>query len=91
MEKWIITDPSCNQQMLQIDEDIFEFKELRILNPETGETYLHESTVDLKNYNTSEVYEFVAPFGYTFDDVLEWFVTGTNKALIAECIFEMTN
>lgn len=91
MEDWIITDPSCNQQMMQIDDYVFEFKESRILDPETKETYTHEGTVDLRQYNLSQMYEFTSSFGYTFDELCEWYVNGVNRALIAECIFELTD
>jgi len=89
MTEWIVTDPSCDQQMRQLDETTFEFKELRIVNPETKETQEYSQVINLDDYTLAEMIDAVTPFGYSTSDFFLWMETN-NKALIAECIFEMT-
>lgn len=77
---WIITDPSCNQMMLQINETTFIFKENRI-NPLTQNNYVYEAEIDINEYNTIEIKEVLESYGYKYNEEFD-------KALIAECIFE---
>ena len=87
--EWICTDPSCNQYMKQLGENRFLFKEDRISNPKTKETYAYESEIDLSNYTQEEMFENVEPFGYSFNEMCTWIDEGGDISLIAECIFEM--
>jgi hypothetical protein len=87
--EWIITDPSCNQMMKQLNENTFLFKEDRIINPETKETETYESEICLGDYTQDEMFEHVEVFGYSFNEMCTWIDEGTNYDLIAECIFEM--
>ena len=59
LKDWIVTDPSCDQQMRQIGEGIFEFKEQRILHPDTKETREYSQVIDLKDYTLLEMMEAV--------------------------------
>lgn len=87
--EWKVTDPSCNQMMKKLDENRFLFKEDRIVNPETKETEIYESEIDLKNYTQEEMFNDVRVFGYSFNEMSSWIDEGFNLDLIAECIFEM--
>lgn len=87
----IITDPSCNQTSRQIDENVWEYAEDRIINPETGETERVFEIVDLSDYTQEEMFEAVQPFGYSFNEMCDWIDSGSPSVmLIAECIFEMS-
>lgn len=91
-EGWICTDPSCNQYRKDLDGDngdVYLFREDRTINPETGETKEYQTEIDLKNYGWLEKVEACEPFGYNTEQVDEWINRGEEKALIAECIFEM--
>jgi hypothetical protein len=87
--EWICTDASCNQYYKQLAENKFLFKEDRISNPETGETYVYESEIDLSKYTQEQMFKDVQSFGYTFNEMCTWIDEGNNLSLIAECIFEM--
>ena len=86
---WQCTDPSCNQYRRDINENTFEFREDRIINPETGETIEYRSEICLSDYTQEEMFEDVQPFGYSFNEMCDWIDEGKNLDLIAECIFEM--
>lgn len=87
----IVTDPSCNQTCRQIDVNVWEFEEDRVVNPETGETERFSDTIDLSEYTQGEMFESVQPFGYSFHEMCDWIDNGSpNIQLIAECIFEMS-
>jgi hypothetical protein len=73
----------------KLTDQIYQFKENRLINPETKEVELFESEIDLSNYTQDEMFNDVKPFGYTFNEMCTWIDEGTNLDLIAECIFEM--
>jgi hypothetical protein len=85
---WKVTDPSCNQMMKVLGEQVFLFKEDRIVNPETKETEIYESKIDLSEYTQEQMFDSVRTFGYSFNEMCTWIDEGTNLSLIAECIFE---
>jgi len=89
--EWKITDPSCNQMFKKISDNIFLFKEDRIINPETKEVGTYESEIHLNEYTQDEMFESVSSFGYTFNEMCTWIEQDYNLELIAECIFEMEN
>lgn len=89
MQNWIVTDPSCNQQMRQLNESTFEFKEDRTVDPLTGKVEEYSQIINVDNYSLPEIIEYTSSYGYSISDVSLWLTNG-NKALIAECIFEMT-
>jgi len=88
--KWICTDPSCNQYRAQLDDTRFLFKEDRVVNPETGETELFEDEINLDDLDRVEITEACQPFGYTEEQVGKWLAEGEEFALMAECVFEMS-
>lgn len=91
---WIMTDPSCNQMRLDLDGEDgtqFRFREDRIANPETKETEVFESDIDLDDYDWFDMVEACSPFGYDAKTVDKWLTMGEEFALIAECIFEGEN
>lgn len=90
-QEWTITDPSCNQMMMQTGDNKFIFKEDRTINPDTGETENYELDIDLEEYSWEEIVGACEPFGYTAKQVDDWINTGEESALIAECIFELSN
>jgi len=89
--EWICIDPNCNQYRKDIDEEngIFLFKEDRIKDPITKETYQYESEINLNDYDWWEKVEACETFGYTAKQVDKWITEGEELALIAECIFEL--
>lgn len=91
IQNWICTDSSCNQYRLDLGGNKFLFKEDRIKDPVTKETYVYESTIDLSNYSQEEMFKDVESFGYSFNEMSTWIDEGKNLDLIAECIFEMEN
>lgn len=90
-DQWICTDPSCNQYRREISENVFEFKEDRVINPVTGETESYQSTIDLDDYDWFQVVGACESFGYSTKQVDKWINEGEEAALIAECIFELEN
>ena len=87
--KWICTDPSCNQYRAQLDDTRFLFKEDRVVNPETGETEVFREEIDLDALDWFEIIEACQPFGYNAEQVDKWLTEGEEFALMAECVFEM--
>ncbi len=90
MSEWIITDINCNQSVRQLGENVFEFKEQRISNPETKEKYWYSAVINLNDYTMEEMLDNITPFGYNKDQLDYWHNSG-YKLLIAECIFENLN
>ena len=88
-DNWTVTDEDCNQMRLDISPDTFLFKEDRVIDPESGETEVYESEIDLKNYTQDQMFDRVRHFGYSFNEMCSWIDEGENLSLIAECIFEM--
>jgi len=90
--KTIVTDPACNQTCRQIDENVWDYAEDRIVNPETGETKRVSATINLNDYTQEEMFEAVEPFDYSLNEMCEWIDSGSpNVMLIAECIFEQSD
>lgn len=91
IEEWICTDPSCEQYRRDISDYEFEFKENRIVNPDTSETRCYQTIINLKDYDWWEMVEICETFGYTAKQVDKWLTEGEELDLIAECIFELTD
>ena len=87
--EWVQTDPSCNQYRKDISETCFIFKEDRVVNPETGETEVFESEIDLEDYSWFKIIEACGSFGYDAKQVDRWLTEGEEFPLIAECLFEL--
>jgi hypothetical protein len=88
-ETWICTDEDTNQFRMDIGDNIFRFKEERVIQPDTNEKEVFDAVIDLKDYTQIEMFESVRSFGYSFNEMAEWIDQGENLSLIAECIFEM--
>ncbi|WP_062055711.1 hypothetical protein [Aquimarina longa] len=86
---WEQTDPSCNQYRKKIEDNIYLFREDRIINPHTEEIEVYESKINLSNYTQMQMFEEVKQFGYSFNEMCNWIDEGINPCLIAKCIFEM--
>lgn len=83
-EKWVITDPSCNQMYRELAEDeIYLFKENRLINPATGETEEFISTMNIHDYSVDDIEDALKTFGYERDEC--------TNCLILECLFELEN
>ena len=91
IEKWIYTDPNCNQYRRDISENEYEFKEDRIINPITKETEKYSTIIDLRDYDLEEIIDICDAFGYSEEQVTMWLNNKKELDLIAECIFEMTH
>jgi hypothetical protein len=89
---WEMTDPSCNQMRKEIIEDeMYAFREDRIINPETKETGVYEDELCYDAYDWNELVEACESFGYTAKQVDKWIAEGAEIALMLECIFELSN
>lgn len=87
---WIITDPSCNQLMKEIIEDnVYLFREDRIVNPETNETKSFESEMIYDDLNKYEIIDACLAFGYKEEEVSKWIEENENISLMLECVFEL--
>ena len=91
IERWIVTDPNCNQCRLDISDHEFLFKEDRLWNPITKETKEYSTIIDTNDYDWDEIIDICDAFGYSKEEVYSWLNNKENLALIAECIFEMTD
>jgi len=88
---WIVTDPSCNQLRKEIIKDeVYIFREDRISNPETKETFLFEEEIDYKDYDWFDLVEACTPFGYSHKQIDKWITEGEEIELMLECLFEMS-
>ena len=88
---WVQTDASCNQYRKDISKTVFLFREDRVINPETKETEVYESDINIEDYTEDQMIDACSSFGYNKDEVLQWLFNGENTDLIAECIFENEN
>lgn len=90
-EGWIMTDPSCNQMRKEIVEDqIYAFREDRLINPDTKETLVFERTLNYDAYDWWDMVEACETFGYTAEQVSQWIDSGDETPLMLECIFELS-
>ena len=89
LDGWVCTDPSCNQYRKDISDTKFLFKEDRVSNPETGETQVYESEIDMVEYTWEAIVDACETFGYTAKQVDKWVRECKETALMAECIFEL--
>lgn len=89
---WEQTDASTNQYFIQLDCEgyIYKFREDRIINPVTKEFEVYEETINLEDYDLKEMISACDTFGYTAEEVEDWWNKGTERALIAECLFELS-
>lgn len=89
-EGWVLTDPDCNQLRLEVEPDqIYIFREDRLINPETGETEVYESEMNINDYDWWEKVDACESFGYNAQQVDKWITEGEEIDLILECLFEL--
>ncbi len=89
LEDWECTDPDCNQYRKTVVEDqIYIFREDRIVDPETGRTEVYEAEMNYEDYTWDELVEACKPFGYSAKQVDKWITAGEEIPLMLECIFE---
>jgi hypothetical protein len=87
---WEITDPSCNQMRKQIKEDeIYSFREDRIINPKTKEKIIFKKTLYYDNYTYSYLMKCCEAFGYETTVIDKWITEGEEIPLMLECVFEL--
>lgn len=79
--EWKLTDPNCNQYGRQLRNNVYEFKEDRVINPKTGETETYQSVIDLNDYTEEEMQNILDAYGLNLYETEKW--------IIAECLFEM--
>lgn len=87
---WICTDPDCIQYMKVLGPRKFYFKEDRISDPMTGKTEVYCCEINLDDYTLEKTIEECSAF-YPAEEITKWWNDESELALIAECIFEMSN
>ncbi len=84
---WKVSDPDCRQKFKKLDENRFLYKEDRISNPETKETYVYESMMDFDDYDEDDLEKGVEAYYKNLDEVKR--IYGDDwKQIVLECIFE---
>lgn len=83
LNKWIVTDPSTNQQRKQLSDLVFILKE-------EGKD---EATIDVGNYGVAYIENCINAYGYTIftDNANTYELIGIKRCagIIAECIYEL--
>ena len=85
---WVCTDPSCDQYQKKVAGYVYEMREMRTWNPDTGETKPYCSTIDLRDYDLKDIFDMCQTYGYGPDSVIEM-LSNNDQGVIAECIFEL--
>lgn len=84
---WKVSDPSCRQKFKKLDENRYLYREDRISNPETKETYVYESVMDFSDYDEDDLEKGVEAYYKNLDEVKS--IYGDDwKQIVLECIFE---
>ena len=87
---WIVTDPSCNQLRKEIIKDqIYLFREDRVINPITKEIEIFESEMNYSDYTPNEIIDACQAFGYDIDEIRYWILNDQEIELMLECLFEL--
>ncbi len=90
--EWELTDPSCEQYRKEIIPDqLYIFKENRIVDPITKKTEVFELTMCYDDYDYFEIIGACITFGYTEKQVSQWIGSGDEIPLMLECLFELEN
>ena len=99
MNEWECTDPDQGQFCRKINDTTFEYIQIKdmtgkphskhlleVVNDKTKMQDWYQDEIDVSDYSTDEIEEYLAPYGGildgTTDEVLQ-------NQLIAECIFEI--
>ncbi len=89
-EGWVVTDEDSAQLMKEIvKNEIYLFREDRLIDPSTGETEVFEEEMRWEDYPYADIMEACSPFGYGSHEINKWIITEENIPLMLECIFEM--
>ena len=92
LDGWEQTDASCNQYRKTIVEDeVYIFREDRVINPVTKETETFESEMNYNDYSWDEIISACESFGYDTETVDRWITEGEEIPLMLECLFELEN
>jgi hypothetical protein len=87
---WVLTDSDCNQLRFEVEPNqIYTFREDRLIDPETGETEVYESDMNINDYVWTEIVDACESFGYDAQQVDKWLSEGEEIDLILECLFEL--
>ena len=91
LEGWILTDPSCNQMRKEIVVDnVYAFREDRIINPITKETGLYEDELCYDDLDYFDIINDCVAFGYNMQQIDKWISEGEEISLMLECVFELS-
>lgn len=86
---WYYSDRDCRQKFKIIDENRFLYREDRINNPETKETYVYQELMDFDDYTDDDLEEGVKSYYKNLDEVKS--IYGDDwKQIALECIFEQS-
>jgi hypothetical protein len=89
-EGWIMIDPSCNQMRKEIEKDnIYSFREDRIINPKTKEKRVFKKTLEYNKLSWEQIISACKTFGYLATDIDKWMTEGEEIPLMLECVFEL--
>lgn len=84
---WLTSDCDCRQKFKKLDENRYLYREDRISNPETKETYVYESLMDFSDYDEDDLEKGVKAYYKNLDEVKS--IYGDDwKQIVLECIFE---
>lgn len=84
---WTLVDSDSQQYYSKVNENTFLYKETRILNPETLESYIYESEMCLDDYTNEDLEYYIAPYYTDIQEVKDTY--GKDwKQIVLECIFE---
>jgi hypothetical protein len=62
LQDWVLTDLDTNQYYKQLNETTFLYKEDRVVNPETGDTEVYESEININEYSSEQINQLVSIF-----------------------------
>lgn len=87
---WVLTNIEFNQfrKDVDIENNVFFFREDRIINPETNEKETFEDTICVNDYSLIDIVEICMSYGYSEKQIKKWVSNGEELQLIAQCIFE---
>jgi cobalamin biosynthesis Co2+ chelatase CbiK len=88
-EGWTQTDGSEETYQIgrKVSDGVYEFKEIRIIQPVTKEAKIYEAEIDLSEYSAQEKVSALESYGYnhnSFDKYSEF------RWITAECLFELS-
>ncbi len=86
---WLTSDYDCRQKFKKLDENRFLYREDRISNPETKETYVYEELMDFTDYDEDDLEKGVKAYYKNLDEVKSIY-SDDWKQIVLECIFEQS-